>query len=281
MPTPTKWKETNNVKIQNNPGPRPRQDLFNNPKYQEFREKLDVAAGSSGGAALGYGVGVASGATLHGLGASTAYTYLGPAMGTLIGALKGNAAVTGNKKVELAADAMIQGSWSGVIGDGVGDLLRAGLGSNAYAQLGGITTGLAGALIYLASNDRSHSDAWAKGATTLSLTGIGTPVLDAVGQGLTHLTGNPAYAAMGPVAGAANGLLTGLFLSSEDDEASFQISKKALPLTLGLTAGTTAGALAGALLTSVTGAPIYQSISPWLGAFAGTATGAALAFGEK
>lgn len=264
----------------------PRQEardaLFKNPSYVRFRDRVDLGSHAAGFGAVGYGLGVGAGAILHaGMGASANYTILGPTLGTLAGGLWGAAIQTKNKNLELAARAATTGSLAAVVGDGAGHVLHHLLGSSAYLNLAPATAGLTGAFSSLASNDKDKTRAqgWSTAATTFGLTGVASTIGDAVGQGLTHLTGNPLYAALAPAAGAVNGALTGLAVMLDKDSKANLLVGKALPLTLGLSAGLTAGSLAGALLTSLTGAPLYNTVAPLLGAFAGTATGVAIAFG--
>lgn len=252
-----------------------RDALFNNPSYVSFRDKVDIGKSAAIGGALGYVGGVGGGLALSHLGANAAYTYLGPSVGPLLGGLWGAAVQTKNPGLLMAARTASSGVAGTLIGDGAGHLLTHLIGSSAYAWVGAGTGGALGTMINLAVEDKPRRQAWTTAAVTTGLTGAGTTLGDAIGRGLTNLTGNPLYAAIGPAAGAINGVLGGLTFSLPDNQLR-KLTENILPSTFGLVTGATAGCLAGALLTYITGAPIYNTVAPLLGGFAGTATGAAL-----
>ncbi|MBT9582685.1 hypothetical protein IV102_05010 [bacterium] len=252
-----------------------RDALFKDPKYLGFRDKVDIGTFTAIGGALGYLGGVGGGLALSHMGGNVAYTYLGPSVGPLLGGLWGAAAQTGNKGLVMAARTATCGVAGTLVGDGIGHGLTYLIGSSAYSWTGAGTGAALGAMINLAVDDKPRQKAWTTAAVTTGLTGAGISLGDAIGRGLSQLTGNPLYAAIGPAAGGLNGALGGLTFNLPEGKLQ-KLTENALPSAFGLVTGATAGCLAGALLTYITGAPIYNTVAPLLGAFAGTATGAAL-----
>lgn len=112
-----------------------------------------------------------------------------------------------------------------------------------------------------------------KSATTLGFGALGAVVGDAVGHGLTYVSGNPLYSSIGGAVGALEGTMAGLTIANQDSKS---------PLFKGTLAGGTAGlglsagALAGALLDHMTGSHIYGTVAPILGGVAGALTGLAM-----
>ena len=118
-----------------------------------------------------------------------------------------------------------------------------------------------------------ESSGYTKAAKTLLLGGLGAGVGDAVGAGLTALTGNSLYRNIGAAAGAANGVTAGLKWAGLDD-------KKGLPVVTGVVSGGASGVLLGAGIAALSGQDIWNTVVPVLGAATGALTGLALSMKE-
>jgi hypothetical protein len=164
----------------------------------------------------------------------------------------------------------IAGGYAG--GALVGSLATLGFGgSSAYMLAAPAVAATTAGLTAMGAHENDfENSSYTKGAQTLLLTGLGAGVGDAVGAGLTALTGNSLYRDIGAAAGAANGLTAGLRWAGLDD-------KKGLPLATGLISGGASGVLLGAGISALSGQNIWNTVVPVLGAATGALTGLALA----
>jgi hypothetical protein len=143
-------------------------------------------------------------------------------------------------------------------------------GSAAYSVVGPALGAAAGAVggYGECTNNKTASEM----AIVAVVGGSGGLIGDAVGHGLTALTGQPAFQMLG----AATGALTGSTLALD---AQNRISKYAAPVTAGVSGGTVAGTLLGAGLTALTGHSAYQLAGTVIGATAGVFAGLAAGAG--
>ena len=164
----------------------------------------------------------------------------------------------------------IAGGYAG--GALIGSLATLGFGaSSAYMLAAPAVAATTAGLTAMGGHQKDfESSNYTKGAQTLLLTGLGAGVGDAIGSGLTALTGNSLYRNIGAAAGAANGLTAGLRWAGLDD-------KKGLPLATGLVSGGASGVLLGAGISALSGQSIWNTVVPVLGAATGVLTGLALA----
>jgi hypothetical protein len=164
-------------------------------------------------------------------------------------------------------------SYGALIGYGVGSLVGGGVhaltGSTAYMMAAPGTAAAAIGLAVLGAYTKGDDNVYNKLAKTTALTGVGAGIGDAIGHGLTALTGHTVYQNIGAVAGGVNGLVGGLRASGIDD-------KKGLPLVTGLLTGGTSGALIGAGISALSGQDVWKVAMPVLGAATGVLSGLAL-----
>ena len=147
--------------------------------------------------------------------------------------------------------------------------------SSAYSHFAPAAAAALGGLWCVAG--QTGNAAVQRTAMAATLASLGSVVGDAVGHGLSHVSGLPIYAAIGPAVGAFNGAaLSTANWGLKSCPAFDRWDCDLLPATLGLTGGGAAGCLAGALIAHVTGNPIYQKVAPILGAVAGGLSGAAV-----
>jgi hypothetical protein len=140
--------------------------------------------------------------------------------------------------------------------------------SPAYLVAAPLVGATAAGLTYLGEH-QSGENGYTKAAKTVFTTGLGAGVGDAIGNGLTALTGNDLYRNIGATAGAVNGLAAGLNWSGIDD-------KKGLPVVTGLLSGGASGVLLGAGISALSGQSVWNTVVPVLGAATGALTGLAL-----
>lgn len=195
-----------------------------------------------------------------------------PVVGGLAGAVIG---LTGDGPLEHRGltSAAVSGLFGYGVGVALGGVAHALGGSPAYLfalPSAGLVTGAA--LGY--SEDRDALGAKSAGtvAGVTASTALGATLGDAVGQGLTALTGNPIYGTLGAGLGAINGASFGM---------GGRLAEKCLGVSAGLAAGSVGGALTGALVTAFTGSQTLGNTAAALGAVAGGLTGLALTFKEE
>lgn len=156
----------------------------------------------------------------------------------------------------------------------IGSLATLGFGgSSAYMLAAPAVAATTAGLAAMGAHEKDFENSgYTKGAQTVLLTGLGAGIGDAIGSGLTALTGNSLYRNIGAAAGAVNGLTAGLRWAGLDD-------KKGLPLATGLVSGGASGVLLGAGISALSGQNIWNTVVPALGAATGALTG--LAFSMK
>lgn len=125
-----------------------------------------------------------------------------------------------------------------------------------------------------AHHENQDDNAYYKASQMVFMTGLGAGVGDAIGHGLSALTGYSLYRNIGATAGAVNGLTAGMRWAGLDD-------KKGLPLATGLLSGGASGALLGAGVTALSGQGVWQIAMPVLGAATGALTGLALSMQKE
>lgn len=170
-------------------------------------------------------------------------------------------------------------SWSAAVGYGAGALVGSAAtdiigASGNYLAAAPAVGAIVGGLTCLGEYSDSPDNAYTKGAKTTLLTGLGTAAGDAIGHGLSALTGYSVYRDIGAAAGAVNGLTAGLRWSGIDD-------KKGLPVVTGLLSGGASGALLGAGISALSGQDIWQVVMPALGSATGLLTGLALSMHKE
>jgi hypothetical protein len=178
------------------------------------------------------------------------------------------AEATGSVALDKATKSVLGGAAGFGVASVVSGIAAAVGGSGAYLTLGpavGAALGASGALGMMAKNeDTAPFNAFAVG--TLAASGL--VVGDAIGHGLTALTGQSAFQTLGPAVGAVNGAVAGM-------KALGKGGRYGLPVVAGTSAGAITGTLLGAGLSALTGAASYQSLGTAIGAAAGLCAGLA------
>ncbi len=177
------------------------------------------------------------------------------------------------KALVTARDAGIGSTIGYGVGAAVGGVINAFGATTAYSIGTPIVGAAIGSLIALDGHRSDKTSVYATAAGTTALAAVGVGVGDAIGHGLTALTGNPLYSQIGAIAGGANGLVGGLRAND--------VNKNGFEVVTGLVSGGASGALLGAGISALTGQPIWNTVMPILGAAAGTLTGLALALDAK
>ena len=166
------------------------------------------------------------------------------------------------------------------VGAGIGAVAYNMGGNYAYALMGPASGALLGGMTGVAAN--TGSKAWANVSQTAALATAGCLIGDAVGHGLTALTGNSIYQTIGAGAGALNGaVLSSNFMGAKPETQLARVAEYTTLALGGSTVGAALGCLTGTLVSSVTGNPIYTSAAPILGAVAGGMAGLAANFQIK
>lgn len=168
--------------------------------------------------------------------------------------------------LDMATKSVLGGTLGYAAGSVVGGIALSVGGSAAYSVVApalGIAVGAAGVFGQVAEKKTFSDMALAAGAAG----GVGV-LGDAIGHGLTALTGQPAFQMLG----AATGAVTGVALELDRQK---RIPSALAPVALGFTAGTTAGTLLGAGLTALTGHSAYQLAGTAIGSVAGVLSGLA------
>ncbi len=155
------------------------------------------------------------------------------------------------------------------VGSAVGAVAHAASGNPLYLMATPAVGALVGTTGAVGSTSGDKNSVASKVSLSTGLGATGFLLGDAVGYGLTALTGNGAFAALGSTVGAANGAVLGL--------GSEVTGKYAAPALTGATMGLTTGTLLGAGLTALTGSGLYQHLGTALGAVAGLTAGLAVA----
>lgn len=161
---------------------------------------------------------------------------------------------------------------AGYVGGAVAGGIAHGIlqGSANYLVAAPVVGAAAAGLACLGAHHENQNDnAYYKASKTVLLTGVGASLGDAIGHGLSALTGHSIYRNIGTAAGAVNGLTAGLRWSGIDD-------KKGLPVVTGLLSGGASGAMLGAGVSALSGQGVWKVAMPVLGAATGALTGLAL-----
>lgn len=178
----------------------------------------------------------------------------------------GDDAKVKSQALDVATKSAISGAAAFAVGSVVGGVGHVWTGAAAYTAIlpalgaavgAGVT---AGAL----TKNKDLLDV----AVTGGIAGAAGVAGDAVGRGLTALTGMPVFQMTGAVAGALTGMTTTL-------AAQGRMSEYTPAAIGGFTAGTVAGTLLGAGLTALTGHSAYQVAGSAIGAVAGLCAGLA------
>ena len=176
-----------------------------------------------------------------------------------------------SKRLDTATKSAAVATLGYAVGSAISGVALSVGGSAAYSVLGPSVGAAVGAVSMLASIKKSEtlSDL----AATTAAAGGAAVLGDAIGHGLTALTGQPAF----QILGAATSAVTGASAMLGHQK---RINKYVAPITLGFTSGTVTGTLLGAGLTALTGHSAYQLAGTIIGAaagvFAGMAGGAAM-----
>ena len=171
----------------------------------------------------------------------------------------------------------ITGLGLGWVGYGLGAAAGTGIAAAGGSSLFTIASPIAGALamgagLVGADGETRLDKAAARTGKVAALSWAGSAAGEAVGHGLTALTGNSLYRDIGMATGAITGGLAGF----SDVNGGI---KKAAKTTAGAVVGGISGTLLGAGLTALTGQPIFQAVTPALGAVAGGTLGLASSYG--
>ncbi|MBI3926501.1 MAG: hypothetical protein HY319_13250 [Armatimonadetes bacterium] len=155
------------------------------------------------------------------------------------------------------------------LGAVVGSLVT-GLGARtAYLTYGPIMGaalgGSWGVLAYRGNADDPATKFLRAGAMAASGGSLGTVACDVLGYAVAGITGNPAYASYGAMAGTISGTLAGVAHNYKDskDPAS-RIAKGAASLAGGATAGWFLGGVVGTTVASMAGIPQVAAVTPGL-----------------
>jgi hypothetical protein len=226
-----------------------------------------AAAAAGGGALFGLAMGGFMQATLSSP-ATAALLASAPVAGAAtLGMLGLQSQINPNweysKPNSEAIDVATKSTFGMAGGHMVGTLLGAAAhafgGSSAYVAAPLVGAALGASAAFGSVTDRTQL----KELSVAALSGgAAATVGDAVGHGLSALTGNSIYKFVGPAAGAIAGGAVALERQGWD-------TKFVLPTALGFSLGTATGALVGAGLKALTGHDLYQVAAPLVGMAAG------------
>ena len=224
-----------------------------------------------GGAAGGVALGSAIEAAVHSMAGTSAGVVAGSlkTLAAPLSVMMGVSGAVGGMGLSnmVDQDRCITGLGFGWIGYGLGAAVGTGIAAAGGSGLFTVTSPLAGALamgagIVGADGDTRLDKAAARTGKVAALSWAGSAAGEAVGHGLTALTGNSLYREIGMATGAVTGGLAGF----SDVNGSLN---KAAKTTAGAVVGGVSGTLLGAGLTALTGQPVFQAVTPALGAVAG------------
>ena len=243
---------------------------------EAMAKTVAVVAGGAGGVAMGSAIEAA----IHSIaGASSgvvaeSFKTLAAPLSVMMGV---SGAVGGMGLSEMVdQERSIAGLGFGWIGYTLGAAVGTGMaavgGSSLFVTASPIAGALAmGAGIVGADGDTRLDKAAARTGKVAALAWAGSAAGEAIGHGLTALTGNSLYGDVGMATGAITGGLAGF----SDLNGGL---KKAAKTTAGAVVGGVSGTLLGAGLTALSGQPIFQAATPILGAVAGGALGLASSY---
>jgi hypothetical protein len=176
-----------------------------------------------------------------------------------------------NKSLNVATRTF---NWT-TLGLGTGMVLGAAAGDYLGSAIDGVGGSFLGAAmgLSLGLGLAKENDVLKTSAATTAATGAGFVAGELVGRGLTALTGQSVFAAVGPIAGAVTA--GSAYLHGHGKEGFYLA-----PVAVGLTVGASAGALLGAGLTALTGQTLYQNLGTAIGAVTGACGGVARSLKE-